>query len=68
MQEYCIVVIGMTSNTNLPLDKDSHSPGLSAWCGWDWLHFILTCSDAQYEGGDVGLEWKNGDILLLHLD
>ena len=67
VQEYCIIVIGMSSNTDLPLDKDSHSPGLSAWDGDDTYH-IIPSGGELLDGSDVGQCWKNGDILHLHLD
>ena len=60
-------MIGMTSNTDPPLDQYTHSPGLSAWSGDDTQHFIPSSGDWQ-DDGDVGQEWENGDILHLHLD
>ena len=67
MQDINYVVIGMTSNTDPPLDEETHSPGLSAWDGDGTRHFIPSSVDWQ-DGGDVGQEWENGDILHLHLD
>ena len=67
VQDDSYIMIGMTSNTDPPLDKHYHSPGLSAWSGDDTQHFIPSSGDWQ-DGGDVGQEWQNGDILHLHLD
>ena len=64
MQDYSDVVIGMTSNTEPPLDECKHRPGLSEWCGWQKYQYIPTCSSVF--GGDVGQPWKTGDILHLH--
>ena len=66
MQDYSDVVIGMTSNTEPPLDECKHRPGLSAWCGWQKYQYIPT--GVSVFGGDVGQPWKTGDILHLHLD
>ena len=63
----CVIVIGMTSNTDPPLDEYIHSPGLSAWLGWCIYHGLPSTSDLQ-DGGDVGQPWEKGDILHLHLD
>ena len=67
VQKNSYIVIGMTSNTEPPLDKFKHSPGLSAWNGWGTMHVIPSSGDWQ-DGGDVGQQWENGDILHLHLD
>ena len=67
MQGWSGIVIGMTSNTDPPLDKYRHSPGLSAWIDWGTSHLIPSSVDLQ-DGGDVGQDWENGDILHLHLD
>ena len=67
VQDDSYVVIGMTSNSDPPLDKDRHCPGLSAWNGWGTHHVIPSSIDCQ-DGGDVGQLWQNGDILHLHLD
>ena len=66
VQNVCYIMIGMTSNTDPPLDQYIHSPGLSAWCGDDTGHFSSSYGDWQC--GDVGQPWQNGDILHLHLD
>ena len=67
MQDCSCIFIGMTSNTDPPLDQYKHSPGLSAWCGGDTCLVIPSDGDWQF-GGDVGQPWQNGDILHLHLD
>ena len=67
VQDCSDMVIGMTSNTDPPLDQYYHSPGLSAWHGDGTRHFIPSSVDWQ-DGGVVGQECENGDILHLHLD
>ena len=62
------IVIGMTSNTDPPLDGYTDSPGLSGWIGDDTGHFIPTSYDNWQRGGDIGQHWQNGDILHLYLD
>ena len=66
VQDCSCIFIGMTSNTDPPLDNDRHSPGLSAWIGWDTLRVIPSSSGVQ--DGGIGQPWQNGDILHLHLD
>ena len=67
VQDYGGIFIGMTSNTDPPLNVWCHSPGLSGWYGANTIHFNPSSDDEQ-DGGDVGQKWENGDILHLHLD
>ena len=59
------IFFGMTNHPDPPLDEDCHSPGLSAWAGWN-EHIIPSSDEWQHDG--IGEHWKNGDILHLHLD
>ena len=67
VQDYSGMVIGMTSNTDLPLNSWCHSPVLGGWDGEKTIHFNPS-SYGEQDGGDVGQKWENGDILHLHLD
>ena len=64
--KYILMNIGMTSNTDSPLDFHEHTVGLSVWAGSTPWH-VAPNSKAEYSG-DIGQPWKNGDVLRLHLD